>query len=205
VKLRPGELRSDAELLRSLRRELGDGVALRADANQSLTQRLIDPQLADLRAVRLEWLEEPWPEAAQSPPPGLPLALDESLLLPGKGGLGGSGRGAVAALVLKPSLLGGLVATHAWLTAARLLGKAAVVSHQLEGPVGFQSAAALALAHTRAGPAQGLGAHPALAAFPRPAALARQGHALRYYQEPGLGVGLDSLRPFVQRVAGDAA
>ena len=202
VKLRARELAADVDLLRTLRRELGDTVALRADGNQALNQRLLEGVTADLRAIRLEWIEEPWPDAVRSPPDGLALALDESLAQdrdPGR-----MPAREVCALVLKPSLLGGLVVTRALMAGASGLGLACAVSHQFEGPVGFQSAAALALAAPPGGVAHGLGAHEALAPFGRPPALAPRGFGLRRVQAPGLGVERQILRPFVHRVSGAA-
>jgi len=174
------------ETLEALRAEFGPAVALRADANSSATPETLAPCLERLRALELEWLEEPTQEPLVSDL-GVPLALDESLqaagMLPDL-----AERPFVAALVLKPTALGGVARCLELARHARAHGRAAVASHALEGPVGFMTAATLAfaLASERA---HGLSAHRALRTA-RPPGLAGEADVLEAWSEPGLGLTL---------------
>jgi O-succinylbenzoate synthase len=132
-----------------LRAELGAGVQLRADANGSLSPDGLRPTLEKLAAHGVEFLEEPLAGAdptqlAASP---CPLALDESLqriepaalerwlALP-----------ELRVVVLKPTALGGFAACIRLAEMARAHGRDVLVSHTLEGPIGWAACAHLALA-----------------------------------------------------------
>ncbi len=172
--------------LEALRRELGPGVALRADANRSATLATLVPFLDRLRALGLEWLEEPTAEPITADL-GVPLALDESLQAPGtKPDL--TARPFVAGLVLKPTALGGIARCLELAAHARAHGRAAVASHTLEGPVGFMTAVTLAFA-LGSERAHGLTAHRALRTA-RPPGLAGEADVLEAWAEPGLGLDL---------------
>jgi o-succinylbenzoate synthase len=174
------------ETLEALRRELGPGVALRADANRSATVATLVPFLDRVRALGLEWLEEPTAEPI-SADLGVPLALDESLQAAGaKPDL--AARPFVAGLVLKPTALGGLARCLELAAHARAHGRAAVASHALEGPVGFMTAVTLAFA-LGSDRAHGLTAHRALRTA-RPPGLAGEADVLEAWTEPGLGLEL---------------
>ena len=170
--------------LETLRRALGPTVALRADANRSATRAELEPFVARLQALALEWLEEPT-RAPLTEAVGVPLALDESLqaenALPSL-----AERPFISALVLKPTALGGLSRCLALASDARAHGRAAVASHALEGPVGFMAAASLAVA-LGAGPAHGLAPYLALRGA-RPPALAPDADELVRWRSPGFGL-----------------
>ncbi len=136
-------------LLRSLRARFGADVELRLDANQSLRRETWAEDLAAIAEQQPEFLEEPvlgltLDEARACP---CPLAFDESLqdmpvarlraflALPSR-----------SVLVLKPTALGGLHACIRLSQLARALGHDVVLSHTLEGPVGWAACAHLASA-----------------------------------------------------------
>ena len=154
AKLKVGRqsVEDDAETVRAVSAALG-GVALRLDANRAWS---VDQATAFARAIEgvpLDYLEEPTPDAANHPAlwldTGLPLALDETLQEPsGEAHL----RGWAAAAVLKPTLVGGLMAALRLAAAARAVGVRAVLSASFESGVGLRGIAACA-ATTGAEPA----------------------------------------------------
>ncbi len=157
----------ELELLRRLRGELGDSVALRLDANRRWSVDQARAALADLAALAPEFVEEPvaagdLPRLGPSP---VPLAVDESLSgeLPDLTALGRHG---VVAAVLKPMLLGGLLRCRELADAARRSGLDPVVGHMNGGPIELRAATelALALAPRRA---CGLARHRHLCDWPR--------------------------------------
>jgi L-alanine-DL-glutamate epimerase-like enolase superfamily enzyme len=150
LKIGPECLRAEQlATLEALRRRFGRAITVRLDANGSLAPAALGSTLAQLARFEPELLEEPVrgmgaAELATSP---CPLALDESLQE-----LSDADRerllertGAVA-VVLKPTTLGGLGACLRLAAIARRLGRDAIVSHALEGPLGWSACAHLALA-----------------------------------------------------------
>ena len=181
-------LESGIATLRALRSAFGREVALRADANQSATLAALEPHLGALRELELEWLEEPTAERL-SKSLGVPLALDESLATT-TGFPELAGQADVAALVLKPTALGGFGRALGLAEHARAHHCKCVASHALEGPVGFMAAATLALALPE-GPAHGLGAYGRVAEGPPPPALpAGRAHLVRW-EAAGFGLSLE--------------
>jgi len=141
-------------------------VALRGDANQRWPLAEVDDRLAELVELGLEYVEEPAPGLTYDAPRAVPLALDESL-----GGADDAwleqalAGGALAAIVCKPTVLGGVARCRALARRAAVHGVDAVWSHALEGPVGF--AAVVAMAHALGGRrAAGIAPHEALTADP---------------------------------------
>jgi o-succinylbenzoate synthase len=135
--------------LEALRRELGADVALRLDANQSLSRGALTETLAGLARYDIEFLEEPLfaPTAEELAGSPCPLALDESLQgMPEDRLADLLARTSVRAVVLKPTALGGFDACIRLALAARVFGCTSVVSHSLEGPIGWAACAHLALA-----------------------------------------------------------
>jgi o-succinylbenzoate synthase len=180
---------SDAgvSMLEALRAGLGPHVELRADANRSLTvaqAASLGPRLAELGVL---WVEEPTPE-----PPGrdlgVPIALDESLVGARPSFLEFRAAG-VRAIVLKPTVLGGLAPCLKLASAASEVGLGSVVSHTLEGPLGTMGAAALAFALGPGRPADGLAPHLGLSGF-RPPCFHASADRLIAWSMPGLGLGL---------------
>jgi L-alanine-DL-glutamate epimerase-like enolase superfamily enzyme len=143
------------------------GTPLRIDANRSWPRTEVAARLAALAALPIDFVEEPCRDAhlLLSEPLAGRLALDESLATLTPDELRTAlASPALAAVVLKPTLLGGLSATLALADQAHRSGVAAIVSHGLEGPIGTAACAELALA--TGGPhAAGLAPHPALTSW----------------------------------------
>jgi L-alanine-DL-glutamate epimerase-like enolase superfamily enzyme len=173
------------------------GATLRIDANRSWAAAEVLDRLAALAALPIEYVEEPCRNAHRLLASPLPckLALDESLVELSADDLVAALRSpALAAVILKPALLGGLSACLALAAQARACGVAAVASHTLEGPIGTAACAELALALAAdqpSGPAVGLASHPALAGWRLPVAQLAADH-VHPAAAPGLGfVDLD--------------
>jgi len=144
-----GGVRATAEAVATIREAVGPGAAIRVDANRSFALAEVPALLEALTPLAIELVEEP----ALGLAPALrlatspPIALDESLADPGADLWIDHvvASGAVAALVLKPTILGPsrLLALASRATRA---GVATIVSHALEGPVGLAAAIEVALA-----------------------------------------------------------
>ena len=138
--------------VRELRRELGEAVSLRIDANQSLSVGAARTYLPRFAAEQLEYIEEPCAPADLTALADLelPLAWDESLLSGELPALRGR------ALILKPSLLGGISACADWAERAARAAMGVVISHAFEGPLGLALSATAALCWGSAHLAHGL-------------------------------------------------
>jgi len=145
VKLKVGRAAADAPTVRAVRDALPPHVALRLDANRAWTPDEARRFADAVAGLDLAFVEEPLADPdgleALARDTGLPVALDESLsgatvLIPPW----------AVAVVLKPTILGGIGATRAWVGAARAAGVPAVLSGAFESGVGMRAVAALALA-----------------------------------------------------------
>lgn len=142
--------------LAALRSALDPGVELRLDANGSLRPEQLPSTLRQLAAFRPELVEEPLAELdleayAASP---CPLALDESLQLLAPASVDAFLRLATCrALVLKPTALGGFARCLDFAARSTPLGRRVIVSHTLEGPIGWSACAHLAVALRQPGAA----------------------------------------------------
>ena len=152
VKLKVGRqlIETDAETVRAVSAALldgGGGAALRLDANRAWTVEQATAFAHAVDGVPLDYLEEPTPNVGDHPAlwldTGLPIALDETLQEPG-----GEDylRGWAAAAVLKPTLVGGLMAALGLAAAARAVGVRPVLSASFESGVGLRGVAAVAAA-----------------------------------------------------------
>lgn len=172
VKLGTGVLAVELRELARLREALGREVELRVDANARIRREDASRTLAALRALAPVTAEEvvapgspDWREAAGG---AVVLAADESVEAAAsdatiRAWLGPPGQ---RALVLKPSLVGGVTRTAALAALATAHGAAFWLSHALEGPVGYAACAELALALGHPGaPAVGLDRHRLLGAW----------------------------------------
>jgi len=198
---------------------------LRLDANRGWARAEVAARLAELARMAfacgacIEYVEEPCPDAhlVLGDELALPLALDESLIRLSPAELEAALRSpGLAALVLKPTVLGGLSEVCRMFALARQHRVGAVMSHGLEGPIAMAACAELALLYeaawtdsaategrTDAPRPVGLAAHPGLAGWrvEVPQLAADHVHAVA---APGLGfVGLD-LEGVVQ-ACGEAA
>jgi o-succinylbenzoate---CoA ligase len=157
------------------------GLRLRIDANRGWpreTARRLLAELAELArdaGAVIDYVEEPCREAhlllaAPVPMPRLPLriALDESLVGLAPAQLARAlASPHLAALVLKPTLLGGFARCLELAAAAHAHGVAPIVSHALEGAIGTAACRELARAIGADLPV-GLAPHPAELAPQRP-------------------------------------
>lgn len=148
VKLKVGRraMGEEIDLVRALSRVLGPGVRLRLDANRAWRLDQAAAFVRGITGVAIEYVEEPLAD------PGLlpelvahyetPVALDETLVDVTVGELG---RHRYArAVILKPTLLGGLVPTLRMADRARALGMTPVLSASFETGIGLQGLVALA-------------------------------------------------------------
>ncbi|HLV66601.1 MAG TPA: enolase C-terminal domain-like protein [Polyangiaceae bacterium] len=185
---KPGAFEQELLTLRALRRAHGSALRLRLDANGAFPPDEASARLRALADLEPELVEDPVPRGVsllESPP--VPVALDEVLRdpLPDFGAL--RERYGVVAVVLKPTVLGGLLACRRLARAARGSGIATIVSHTFEGPVGYAAACELALSLPESPFAEGLAPHSGLGPWGAlPAALS--GARLVPHDRPGLGL-----------------
>jgi O-succinylbenzoate synthase len=148
VKLKVGSrtVAEDIRLVRALDRVLGDEISLRLDANQGWGYEEAEEFVRG--AARFEYIEEPLADPARMPDLvqrlGVPVALDESLVGMELEELGEHRY--ARAVVLKPTLLGGISRTLMMAERALLLGMTPVVSSSYESGVGTAALVALAAA-----------------------------------------------------------
>jgi len=143
------------------------GVRLRVDANRSWPRAETVRWLQQLAHLDLDYVEEPCLDAHELLRDRLPcrIALDESLVLLDSADLARALRSPdLAALVLKPTLLGGFGRCLELAALAHHHGVAPVVSHTLEGPIGTAACVELARAIGADVPV-GLAPHPGLDRF----------------------------------------
>ena len=152
VKLKVGSrpVAEDVDLTSVVRSVIGDGMELRLDANRSWS---LEQAVAFGRAVgdtNIEYLEEPLRDPAHLADffdaTGISVALDESLLELRPDDL--DGRPEVGAVVLKPTLLGGISRAREWVTKALALNVRPVVSGCFESGVGLLALAEFAWSST---------------------------------------------------------
>jgi len=143
------------------------GIRLRVDANRTWPRAKTIAWLAQLAELPVDYVEEPCPDAHELLRESLPcgIALDESLVALAAADLDRAlDSPSLAALVLKPTLLGGFGRCLELAALAQRRGVAPITSHALEGPIGtcacFELAGAIA-----ADVPVGLAAHPALDHF----------------------------------------
>ena len=123
-------------------RELAPDARIRVDANRAFA-RPEDVPWDLLAAAGVEWIEEPTPDACRLAATPVPIALDESIVDEPDRAIEAIRCGRVAAIVLKPTLLGvrGVLALS---TAAHAHGVRTVLSHAFESEVGLRAAQELA-------------------------------------------------------------
>jgi o-succinylbenzoate synthase len=185
---------AELSALSAIRRAVGPGVRLRLDANQAFPAAFVGERLASLLAIDPEFLEEPvargepWPQ--HSP---IPLALDESLRQGAELSERRSREQHLVGAVLKPGVLGGLLAALELAARAERAGLLPIVSHAFEGVVGFAAACELALALGVVSHAAGLAPHAGLGESALPAAVATAW--LHPHDQPGLGLPTRTSTP----------
>lgn len=188
LKLKVGvDFEQELQALQSIR-AAHRALPIRLDANRKLSADQVVAHAAALESLDLELFEEPvpvddWQRALDLP---LPWALDETLR-----STDAARRvldsGKIRAVVLKPTVLGGLSACLAWAERAAAAGTASVVSHAFEGPIARAAAAELALA-LRCELAAGIGEHPALELWPPCRTAAIDARSIVEHDAFGLGL-----------------
>lgn len=142
-------------------------VRLRVDANRSWPCDETRAWLAQLAGLPIDYVEEPCENAHELLPEPMdcPIALDESIGWLSQTELERALRyPSLAALVLKPTLLGGMTRCLELAALAQRHGVAAIASHALEGPIGTYACFELARAIAVDVPV-GVAPHPALEQF----------------------------------------
>jgi o-succinylbenzoate synthase len=169
LKIKVGELEASASGYDRVARiaRAAPGIRLRIDANRSWRRERVGEILASFAALPIEYVEEPCVNAHELLANGLPcrIALDESLVELSRTELSRALESPhLAALVLKPTLLGGFARCFELASEAHRHGVAPVVSHALEGPIGYGACIELARAISADVPV-GLAPHSALDRF----------------------------------------
>jgi o-succinylbenzoate synthase len=142
--------REDVERMQAARAGLGPGLALRGDANGAWDRASAAQALAALAGCTPEFIEQPLPAedleglAALRRSSQVPVAADESVAICGVQAV--LTAGSADALVLKPSLQGGLVAALEAARAAAETGVGVIWTHAFEGAIGAHHALHVAAA-----------------------------------------------------------
>lgn len=148
VKMKVGRrpVSQDAARVRQARTLLGPDIDLRLDANRSWDWASATAFAEGIRNVEIAYIEEPLADPTVLPAfaekTGLPVALDETLSRLEPSAL--DGHGYARAVVLKPSLIGGLTRTIRMAAVASKVGMTPVLSAAFETGVGTLGVAALA-------------------------------------------------------------
>ena len=146
VKVGREEMGKEIDALRAIRREVGDGMTLRADANRAWSLDEAATFAEAIREVNVAYVEEPLADPTRLPAltaqTDLPIALDEMTREVGPEFLRDGPL--VSAVVLKPTLLGGLRKTQAWSRIAQEHGATPVISAAYESGIGLRMLVALA-------------------------------------------------------------
>ena len=148
IKLKVGAraIAEDIGLVRALGEELGDVISLRLDANQAWGYEAAAQFMRGVVEIPFQYIEEPLTDPGRLPGLvhefSLPVALDESLVGMEPEDL--EEHLYARAVVLKPTLLGGILRTLRMAERALLLGMTPIVSSAYESGVGTAALVALA-------------------------------------------------------------
>ncbi|HMB91526.1 MAG TPA: o-succinylbenzoate synthase [Rhodothermales bacterium] len=148
VKLKVGRkpVADDVALVHEVRSVLGDAVALRLDANRLWTMDEAVAFAEGIAGVPIAYIEEPLRDFSLLPTLAertkVPIALDESLMGMPVAQL--QAHAYAAAVVLKPTLVGGVAHTLRMARTAQSLGMTPVLSAAFETGVGLRGLIALA-------------------------------------------------------------
>lgn len=154
IKLKVGRARVDEDLRRVhvLAEALGAEGRIRLDANRAWSVEAATAFAEGLGPVPLDYIEEPLADPSRllafAEATGLPVAIDETTREHAPAAL--PTLGPVAAVVLKPTLLGGLSTVRQWVDAARAQGATPVLTAAYESGLGLRTIAALTAACTDA-------------------------------------------------------
>ncbi len=140
---------------------------LRVDANRRWPRADVWDYLASLADLAIDFVEEPCADAIELLGERLPcrIALDETLATIDRAALDRAlASPDLAALVIKPTIVGGFARSFDLAALAHAHGVAPITSHTLEGPIAFAACTELARAIACDLPV-GLGPHAALERF----------------------------------------
>jgi O-succinylbenzoate synthase len=158
LKVGRGAAAIDIDRVRMARAELGNAVTLRLDANRSWDLSSATTFCRQIRDCDIEYIEEPLADARDLPElcerSGIHVALDESLMNLSSDSL--RSFPGLAALILKPTLLGGIARAIRYSHRASQLQLATIVSASVESSLGLAMLANLAAACGTPGAAHGL-------------------------------------------------
>ena len=149
LKVGRGDLLDEAALVRELRDAIGPGIEIRLDANRAWSEDEARRFADAVRPADIAYVEEPLRESDLAALPllwmdtGLPIALDETVQIPQGEALI---RGWVAAVILKPSLVGGVGRILDLAARAHEAGARPILSSAYESGVGLRGVIALAAA-----------------------------------------------------------
>ena len=146
VKVGQREMAKEADALRAIRNELGERVALRVDANRAWSLDEAVEFAEATRDLQIAYVEEPLADPGQledlAQKTDVPIALDETTREVNPKVL--RDEMSVAAVVLKPTLLGGIRETRAWSQTAQEHVITPVLSAAYESGIGLRMLVALA-------------------------------------------------------------
>ncbi len=146
LKVGAGTVDEDVGLVRDLAYEVGDNVYLRLDANRAWGYEAAAEFIRGVAEVDFEFIEEPLTDPERLPELahefGVPVALDESLV--GMEPKDLDEHRYARAVVLKPTLLGGISRTLRMAGGALGLGMTPVISSSYESGVGTAALVVLA-------------------------------------------------------------
>ena len=167
VKLKVGgrPVEEEISLVRELNEVLGDDVKLRLDANRQWSLDKAGAFARGIKGIPLEYIEEPLADSSglssYAREYGVPVALDETLVGMPPEDL--TDHGYARAIVLKPTLLGGISRTLQLARRAQDLGITPVLSSAFETGVGTLGLLALATGTGAGGAPAGLDTYRRLA------------------------------------------
>lgn len=182
----------ERDFLRAIRARLGHHLTLRLDVNGVWTPAEADEKLSQLAEFAPQYVEDPCADLTALAPAPVPLAVDQPLAT----GMSDAAidallaSGAIAALVLKPMLLGGALRCLDLAARAESRGVRAIISHLLDGPIAFSAYAQIALLLDET---PGLDDHAGLSAWPALSSPHTDGARIRYSARHGLGLGERAL------------
>lgn len=146
VKVGRAPLFEEAEGVRALSEKLGEGVALRLDANRAWALESALRFAEAIRSVEIDYLEEPVSDptdlAEFVTQTGLSIALDETTRETNPDVL--TTAPWVSAVILKPTLLGSIQDTWTWIQIAKNHDVTPVISASYETGIGLRMLTALA-------------------------------------------------------------
>ena len=146
IKVARRDLREEANMVRTISSALPSGISMRLDANRGWHREQVYEFVQCIADVKIEYIEEPLRNPDELPDlieSGIvPVALDETL--EERGVRAFDEHPGMAAAVIKPSILGGLVEALDISRQAVGLGVRPVISSLFESGIGIRSLAELA-------------------------------------------------------------